>query len=91
VRAFQIGFTKQIICQIFLTPKGPLSIRGTNEFRPCTYGLNFCYDFLKLFLKIKKLISFMGIQFFSIGAQEQKLCPNKLKTKERGQQKNIIL
>jgi len=27
--------------------------------------------------------------FFSIGVWEQKLCPNKLKRGERGQQKNI--
>jgi len=28
-----------------------------------TYGLNFCYDFFKLFLKIEKLINFEGIYF----------------------------
>jgi len=27
--------------------------------------------------------------FFSIGAWEQKLCPNKVKTKKRGQQKKF--
>jgi len=57
-----------------------------------TYGLNFCHDFVKLFLNIEKMIIFMGnIILFSIGAQEQKLCPNKLKTGERErerQQKN---
>jgi len=51
-----------------------------------TYGLIFCYDFLKLFWKIEKLIIFMGIYIFSISAQKQKLCPNKLKT--RGSKKN---
>jgi len=34
------------------------------EFWVGIYGLNFCYNFSKLFLKIEKLISFM-------------LCPNK--------------
>jgi len=29
-----------------------------------TYGLNFCHDFLKLYLKIEKQISFMGIYMF---------------------------
>jgi len=54
-----------------------------------TYGLISCHDFLKLFLKIEKQISFMGIYFVSIDPQEQKLCPNKIKTKERGQQKRF--
>jgi len=38
-------------------------------------------------LKIEKLIGFMEVLFFSIDAQEQKLFPNKLKIRERGQQK----
>jgi len=55
-----------------------------------TYRLNFGPDFLKLFLKIEKLISFVGILlFFSFGAREQKLCPNKVKIGERGQHKKI--
>jgi len=29
-----------------------------------TYGLNFCYDILKLILNIKKLIIFKGILLF---------------------------
>jgi len=33
-------------------------------FRGGTYRLNFCYDFLKLFLKIEKLISFVGMYIF---------------------------
>jgi len=34
-------------------------------FQASTYGLNFCPDFLELFLKIEKFISFVGILFFS--------------------------
>jgi len=40
-------------------------------------------------LKIEKLISFVGVLLFLISAREQKLCPNKLKTGERGQQKKF--
>jgi len=39
------------------------------------------------FFKDRKTDKLHGnINVFSIGAQEQKLCPNKLKIKERGQQ-----
>jgi len=65
------------------------SFRGQMTFWAGTYGLNFYHDFVKLLLKIEKLINFVGIQFFSINVLKQKLCPNKLKTRERGQQKQI--
>jgi len=58
-------------------------------FQASTYNINFCPNFLKLFMKIEKVISFMSIYFFLIGAWEQKLCPNKLKTGETGQQKKF--
>jgi len=58
-------------------------------FQAGTYGLKFCLDFLKLSLKIEKLISFMGIYVFSIGAQEQKLCPISSKHGRRGSKKNL--
>jgi len=54
-----------------------------------TYGLKFCPNFLKLFSKIKKLISFVGILFFSFGAREQQLCPYNFKKGEKGQPKKI--
>jgi len=44
--------------------------------------LNFCNTIFKLFLQIEKLISLIGIYIFSIGAREQKLCPNNLKIGE---------
>jgi len=47
-----------------VTPKGPLSLGGTNRILASSYGLNFCHDFLKLFWKIEKLIIFMGYGFF---------------------------
>jgi len=34
------------------------------RFWASTYGLSFCPDFSKLFLKIEKIISFMGIYIF---------------------------
>jgi len=52
-----------------------------------TYRLNFCHLFLKLFWKIEKLIIFMGLLFFSFGAWEQMLSPNKLKIGDERQQK----
>jgi len=57
------------------------------EFWVGTYGLNCYHDFLKLFWRLKNKSASWKYYFFSIGAQEQKLCPNKLKTRERGQQK----
>jgi len=75
---------------MLLTLKGPLYFGGQMRFREGTYGLKFCPNFLKHFLKIEKLISFMGIYiFFSFGDREQQLCPNKLKREEREQQKKF--
>jgi len=62
-----------------------LSVWGTNG----NLGMYLRADFLKLFLNIEKMISFVGINIFSIGAREQKLCPNKFKTREKRQQKKI--
>jgi len=58
-------------------------------FRVGTYGLNFCHYFLKLFLKIEKLISFMGIKFFFNRCPGTKVMAPKLKIGDGGQQKNI--
>jgi len=46
---------------VFLTIKGSLSLRGTNEIWASIYELKFFFDFLKLFLKIENLISFVRI------------------------------
>jgi len=55
-------------------------------FQASTYGMIFGHDVLNFFGKIEKLIIFIRIYrvIFSIGAQEQKICPNKLKTRDMG-------
>jgi len=53
-----------------------------------TYGLIFCHDFLNSFWKDRKIDYFhKNIYFLSIDAQKQKLCQNKLKTKDMATQK----
>jgi len=50
----------------------------------------FLARFFEFLFENRKTDKFCGnIIIFSIGAQEQKLCPNKLKTRERGQQKQF--
>jgi len=71
-----------------LTPKGPLSIRGTNGISGRYLQAEFLLRFFEKKFEERKIDKLSGnIIYFSIGAQEQKLCPNKLKTGERGQQK----
>jgi len=48
-----------------------------------TYGLNFCHEFFKLLLKIKNRIALWEYSLFLIGTWKQKLCPNKLKIREK--------
>jgi len=77
------------LCCIFSSKLTPKELNHCPFSRQMGFGagideLNLCCDFLILFLKIEKLNSFMEIEFFLIGAWEQKLCPNKLKIGEIG-------
>jgi len=47
--------------QLALTPKGPLSLQGTNEILGRFLQAEFMSLFSETFLKIEKLISFAGI------------------------------
>jgi len=58
-------------------------------FQASIYGLNFCHYFLNFLFKIEKKILSSYEFFFSIGDQEQKLCPNKLKTRKGGNKKKL--
>jgi len=65
-----------------------LSVQGTNEISGKYLWTEFLLLFFETFFEDGKTDSLHGnINSFSIGAQEQKLCPNKFKTRERGQQK----
>jgi len=70
-----------------LISKRPLSLWRTNGILGMYLWANFCHDFFETFFEDRKLISSMGYYYFSIGVQEQKLCPYKFKIGESGQQK----
>jgi len=73
-----------------LTPKGPLSLRGTNGISGKYLRACFLSWFFEFFLEDRKTDYIHGIIiYFSIGTQEQKLCPNKLKIGDRGLQKKF--
>jgi len=61
------------------------------QFRVGTYGLNFCPDFLKLFLKIEKLISFVRIYIFSLSVYGNKSYDQISLNQGRGGNKKNLL
>ena len=69
-----------------LTPKSPLSVRGTNQISGRYLRAEFLSWFFENFIEDRKTDELRGnIIFISIGAREQKLWPNKLKTGDGGQ------
>jgi len=62
---------------------------GQMGFWADTYELIFLHDLLKKFSKIKTWLSSWDYNFFAIGAWEQILCLNKLKTRHKAGQKEI--
>jgi hypothetical protein len=53
----------QLVLQLrMLTPKGPLVPMGTNRFWAALHDLTLFLDFLKLFVKMCLVISFVGVQ-----------------------------
>lgn len=58
LRSFQL-----VIIVFFLPLKDHCSFGGQIGFWASTFGCNFCHDFLKHFLKIEKMNSFVGMQF----------------------------
>jgi len=67
-----------------------LSLWGTNEISGRYLRAEFLSSFFEFFFEDRKTNKLHGnIILFSIGAQEQNLCPNKLKTRKRGQKKKF--
>jgi len=78
--------------QTTLTPKGPSIVcLGTNGiFGRKLLQVEFLSLFFETFFEDRKIDYLHGnIIIFSIGAQEQKLCPNKLKIGREGNKKMI--
>jgi len=68
---------------IYLTPKGPLSLQGTNGISGRYLRSQFLSEFFETFFEDRKIDKLHGnIIYFPIGAWEQKLYPNKFKTRE---------
>jgi len=73
-----------------LTPKGLLSLWGTDEISGRYLRAEFLYWFFETFFEDRRIDKLCGnIIFFSIVAQEQKLCSNKVKLGERGSKKQF--
>jgi len=82
--------TSETIIYTSLTPKGPLSLQGTNGISGKYLRSQFLSWFFETFFEDRKIDYLCGdIIFFPIDAWEQKLCPNKLKARENRQQKKI--
>jgi hypothetical protein len=67
-----------------------LSLRGTNEISGRYLRAEILSVFFENFLDDREPGKLRGnIIFFSFGAREPKLGPNKIKTREKGQQKKL--
>jgi hypothetical protein len=55
-------YEAQMTMHKHLTPKGPYLIWRTNQFLVASLDLSLFLDFLKLFVNIRFIISFAGVQ-----------------------------